>query len=394
LSASPGGAGGFVPEAIVASLGERTGRRKAVEGSMRKRLLLLLAVLTSLSLVAAACGDDDDDTSSGGGGDSEAECPDGPVEGDPNGTSVGLLFDLTGRGDQSFNDAAACGLDRAAEDFDINPSESVPTADADRPERLRLLAGNNELVIGVGFLWGSHITEGAADFPDVQFVQIDGSATGSNVTLATFAEHEGSFLVGAAAALTSETKKIGFLGGVNNSLIQKFEAGFIAGAEAADEEVEVEVEYITPDGDFTGFTSPDRAREIATRMFQDDVDIIYAAAGQSGGGMFAAAQEYSESSGSKVWGIGVDSDQYFTVGSDLQEYVLTSMLKRVDVAVYDSIEKYINDELEAGEVVYDLAVDGVGYSTSGDFLEGDVIDQVNEFRQQIIDGDITVPDSP
>src|SRR5690349_7659310 len=210
---------------------------------MRKRLLLLLAVLTSLSLFAAACGDDDDSSSSSGG--SEAECPNGPVKGDPNGTPGGLLFDLTGRGDQSFNDAAACGLDRAAEDFSVKPSESVSTADADRPERLRLLAGNNDLVIGVGFLWGTHVTAGAPQFPDVSFVQIDGSATGSNVTLATFAEQEGSFLVGAAAALTSESKKIGFLGGVNNSLIQKFEAGFVAGAKAADDSVKVEVEYIT-----------------------------------------------------------------------------------------------------------------------------------------------------
>jgi basic membrane protein A len=360
---------------------------------MRKRLLLLLAVLTSLSLVAAACGDDDD-SSSGSEASEEAECPEGPVEGQADGTKVGLLFDLTGRGDQSFNDAAACGLDRAAEDFDIDPSESVPTADADRPERLRLLAGSNELVIGVGFLWGAPVTAGAPQYPNVKFVQVDGVATGSNVTLATFAEQEGSFLVGAAAALTSESKKIGFLGGVNNSLIQKFEAGFVAGAQAADEEVEVEVEYITPDGDFTGFTSPDRAREIATRMFEDDIDVIYAAAGQSGGGMFAAASDYSDTSGDKVWGIGVDSDQYFTVDPELRDYVLTSMIKRVDVAVYDSVEKFLNDELGPGEVIYDLSVDGVGYSTSGDFLESDVIDQINDFRQQIIDGDIKVPSTP
>jgi basic membrane protein A len=360
---------------------------------MRKRLLLLLAVLTSLSLFAAACGDDDDSASDSGDSE-EAECPEGPVEGDANGTTVGLLFDLTGRGDQSFNDAAACGLDRAAEEFDINPSESVPTADADRPERLRLLAGSNELVIGVGFLWGTHITSGAPQYSDVSFVQIDGTATGSNVTLATFAEQEGSFLVGVAAALTSESKKIGFLGGVNNSLIQKFEAGFVAGAEAAGEDIEVEVEYITPDGDFTGFTAPDRAREIATRMYEDDIDIIYAAAGQSGGGVFAAASDYSDTSGDKVWGIGVDSDQYFTVDPELRDYVLTSMLKRVDVAVYDSVDKFLKDELEPGEVVYDLTVDGVGYSTSGDFLDGDVVDQINDFRQQIIDGDITVPSRP
>lgn len=357
---------------------------------MRKRLLLLLAVLTSLSLVAAACGDDDDTSTA-----AEGDCPTSRVEGKPDGTKVGLLFDLTGRGDQSFNDSAACGMDRAATDFDISPSESYPTSDGDRPERLDLLASqDNELIFGVGFLWGDHVTAGASKYPDTHFVQIDGFAEGDNVTLATFAEHEGSYLVGVAAALTSETGKIGFIGGVRQALIQKFEAGYVAGAKSVNPDIEIEVEYITPDGDFTGFTAPDRAREIANRMYGDDVDIIYAAAGQSGGGMFAAAQEYSEASGSKVWGIGVDSDQYFTVGSDLQEYVLTSMIKRVDTAVYDSVQQYLDGNLATGEIIFDLKSEGVGYSTSGDFLSDDTISAIDEAKQQIVDGDVTVPSRP
>lgn len=361
----------------------------------RKRLLLLFALLASFSLFAAACGDDDDTTSSGGNGGSSDECPDTRVEGNPDGRKVGLLFDLTGRGDQSFNDSAACGMDRAATDFDINPSESVPTGDADRPERLALLADQgNELIIGVGFLWAEHITNASSTYPDVRFVQIDGFAEGDNVTVATFAEHEGSYLVGVAAALTSETGKIGFIGGVEQDLIKKFEAGYVAGAKAANPDIEVEVRYITPDGDFSGFTSPDRAREIANQMYGDGVDIIYAAAGQSGGGMFAAAQEHSEQTGSKVWGIGVDSDQYFTVGADLQEYVLTSMIKRVDTAVYDSVKQFLDGSLPTGEVIFDLKADGVGYSTSGGFLSDDVIEQIEQAKQQIIDGEVTVPSVP
>jgi basic membrane protein A len=374
---------------------------------MRKRLLLLLALLLSVSLVAAACGDDDDgeETSSttqapggegdGGDGGSDAECPAERVEGKADGTKVGLLFDLTGRGDQSFNDSAACGMDKAATDFDIFPSESVPTGDADRPERLALLADQgNELVIGVGFLWGDHITAGSAQYPDTKFVQIDGFAEGPNVTLATFAEQEGSYLVGVAAALTSETGKIGFIGGVEQALIKKFEAGYVAGAKAANPDIEIEVEYITPDGDFTGFTSPDKAKEIATSMYGNDIDVIYHAAGQSGGGMFAAAQEHSESSGTKVWGIGVDSDQYLTAGADLQDYVLTSMLKRVDTAVYDSVQAFLDGTLEPGEQIFDLAGNGVGYSTSGGFLSDDVISEIEKAKEGIISGDIKVPSVP
>jgi basic membrane protein A len=362
---------------------------------MRKRLLMLLALLLSLSMVAAACGDDDDTDAGSDGGDSGSECPESRVEGTPDGQKVGLLFDLTGRGDQSFNDAAACGMDRAATDFEIFPSESVPTSDADRTERLNLLADQgNELIIGVGFLWGEPLTAGAEAYPDTQFAIIDSVVDLPNVTSLTFAEHEGSYLVGAIAALTSETGHVGFLGGVDNALIQRFEAGFVAGAKAADPDVEVTVEYITPDGDFSGFTDPARGKEIATSMFGDGADIIYAAAGQSGTGMFQAAQEHSESSGTKVWGIGVDSDQYFTVDAALQEYVLTSMLKRVDVAVYDTVKSFTEGSLAGGTQVYDLSRDGVGYATSGDFVDSEVISQVEELKQQIIDGEITVPDTP
>jgi basic membrane protein A len=361
---------------------------------MRKRLLLLVAMLLSLSLVAAACGDDDDSETSDGG-DSGSECPSEPVAGNPDGTKVGLLFDLTGRGDQSFNDSAACGLDKAATDFDIAPSESEPTSDADRAERLNLLADQgNELIIGVGFLWGDPITAGADAYPDTTFAIIDSVVDKPNVTSLTFAEQEGSYLVGAIAALTSETGKIGFLGGVDNVLIQKFEAGFVAGATAANPDIEIQVEYITPDGDFTGFTSPEKGKEISTSMFGDGIDVIYAAAGTSGSGMFAAAQEYSEANDTKVWGIGVDSDQYNTVDPELRDYVLSSMLKRVDVAVYDTVKSFTEGTLETGVQVYDLARDGVGYSTTGGFISDDVISQVDDFKQQIIDGDVTVPDKP
>jgi basic membrane protein A len=128
-------------------------------------------------------------------------------------------------------------------------------------------------------------------------------------------------------------------------------------------------------------------------MYADGADVVYHAAGGSGAGLFEAALEQSESSGSKVWAIGVDSDQYNTVDAALQEYILTSMLKRVDSAVFEITEAASNGEFEAGNVIYDLSVDGVGYSTSGGFVDA-YVDQLEEFKAQIIDGTITVPTEP
>ena len=127
-------------------------------------------------------------------------------------------------------------------------------------------------------------------------------------------------------------------------------------------------------------------------MFEDGSDIVYHAAGGSGGGLFQAAKEYSDANNTKVWAIGVDSDQYLTAGEDVQEYILTSMLKRVDVAVYSTIEAQVEGTFSAGPVVFDLSVDGVGYSTTGGFVD-DITDQLDELKQQIIDGTIVVPDT-
>jgi basic membrane protein A len=206
-----------------------------------------------------------------------------------------------------------------------------------------------------------------------------------------FAEHEGSFLVGVAAALKTETGKVGFIGGVSGiGLIEKFEAGFIAGVHAVDPTIDVVSSYISEFPDFAGFESPDRGREIALAMYDEGADIVYAAAGLSGSGMFAAAKEQSEANGSKVWGIGVDSDQYNTVDPEQQEYVLTSMLKRVDVAVFYAIFDHLTGNFTGGPTEYTLADDGVGYSTTGGFVD-DIVDQLEDFKARIVSGEIVVP---
>ena len=222
-------------------------------------------------------------------------------------------------------------------------------------------------------------------------------AVGDNIAGLTFAEEEGSYLVGVAAALTSETDQVGFIGGVCCfGLIEKFEAGFRAGALSVNPDITIVAEYITEAPDFDGFNQPDRAQVIATTMFEDGADVIYHAAGGAGNGLFQAAADFTDDTGSKVWGIGVDSDQFNTIGAvdpALQEFVLTSMLKRVDTAVFEILQAQADGNFVAGNTVYDLSVDGVGYSTTGGFID-DIVPQIEEAREAIIAGDVEVPIDP
>jgi len=316
---------------------------------------------------------------------------------------VGLVYDIGGRGDQSFNDSAYAGLERIESELDTSFTEASPNPDgSNRAELLQLAADNSDIVVGVGFLFKESVIEVAANNPDVNFAVVDDAMlnatfdgpAGDNIVGLTFAEEQGSFLVGAAAALKSETGTIGFIGGVCCfGLIEKFEAGYRAGAEAVNPDIEVLPTYITEAPDFDGFTAPDRAKEIALAQFEGGADIIYHAAGGAGAGMFEAAKEYSEANGTKVWGIGVDSDQYNTVDASVQEYVLTSMLKRVDTSVFEIVKTHEDGAFAAGTEVYDLSVDGVGYSTSGGYLT-DIVDKLEDFKAQIIAGDIVVPTVP
>jgi len=361
----------------------------------KRRFSLIVAFLAMFAVVAAACGDDKSSTSTST--PSASACPKVAEKGDPAGKKVGLLFDLAGRGDQSFNDSAACGMDRAAKDFKIAPSESVQVKEGDRDERAKTMASKNELVAAVGFLLGTPIETAAKANPNVKFAILDAVVAQPNVYSITFAEEQGSYLVGVAAASQTKTKHIGFIGGVNNALIQKFAAGYVAGAKATNKDIKIDVQYITPDGDFTGFTAPDKGKIIADKMYGDGADIVYAAAGTSGGGMFQAAKEYTDKNGAskKVWGIGVDSDQYLTVGKDLQAYVLTSMLKRVDNGVYEAIKSFTNNTFQGGKAdVFDLKRGGVGYATSGNFLTSDTIKKLDAATKDIVDGKIVVPSKP
>jgi basic membrane protein A and related proteins len=332
----------------------------------------------------------------------------GPTRPPVSDVRVGLAYDIGGLGDKSFNDAAAGGLDRAIEDFGIWAEEVEPNeGDTNRVELLRLLSDEGyDLVIAVGFLFAEAACKAAQDYPDVHYAVVDGFidentceggselTANSNVASLLFAEEQGSFLVGAAAALKSETGHIGFIGGVEIDLIKKVEAGYAAGVQQINPAIEIDAQYISRPPDFGGFRDAERARQIASGMYEGGADVVYHAAGASGSGLFEAAVHQSDALGTQLWAIGMDTDQLQTATPDQQAHILTSMLKRVDVAVYRTIEDEVNGESSGGDKTFDLARRGVDYSTSGDYLTREEIDQVEDLKQQIVDGEISVPDAP
>jgi basic membrane protein A and related proteins len=361
---------------------------------MPKWLRMFALPLVVLSLVAAACGSDD------GGGDAGGDVT--PTDGGDTAEcnadiTVGMALDVGGLGDKSFNDAANAGLQQAIEDG-LVCEENTNFIEADntgsnRDENVQALADEGyNLVVGVGFAFSEGIAGIAADYPDQNFAIVDGFANAvddslTNVADLTFKEHEGSFLVGVAAAETCQCDTIGFLGGQTGPLIEKFEAGYTAGAKAVNPDIEVLVQYIGDDT--TAFVNDVKGEALSTRMYDDGAEIVYHAAGLSGAGLFRAAVEADKLA------IGVDSDQYLTAAPEEQPLILTSMLKRVDTAVYNAIAQTGEGEFVTGFQVFGLADEGVGYSQSNtEALTPEVIEVVDGYADQIVSGDIVVPETP
>ena len=343
----------------------------------RLNKLTAAAAVTALVFAGAGCAKKSTDDESAGGEDCVEK---GDVK-------VGMAFDVGGRGDQSFNDSAAKGLDKASCElgFEVKDAEAQDgEPESAREERLQQLvdAGYNP-VIAVGFAYSASVDKIAKANPDVNFAIVDDGVKGDNISNLLFAEEQGSFLVGAAAALKSESGNIGFVGGVDTELIHKFEAGYKAGAKAANPDIKVQSVYLSTPPDFSGFGDPAKGNTAATGMFEKGADVVYHAAGGSGGGVFQAATD------AKKWAIGVDSDQAKTADKSVRGSILTSMTKNIDVAVYDFLKGVEAGDIKTGPQVYDLKVDGVGYSTTGGHVD-DIEDQLNEYKQKIIDGTIKV----
>lgn len=299
---------------------------------------------------------------------------------------AGIVFDVGGIDDKSFNEAAHRGLLRAQKELGIEVQYYQPSQPADRKTGLRQLCGKKfDIVIGVGFIFTDEIFAAAKDFPNIKFAcvdMVDKDPIPGNVVGLKFREEQGSFLVGALAGLMTRSKKVGFIGGMNVPLIHKFEAGYKAGVRHVAPDVEVVVNYAgeTP----KAFEDPETGKNRALEQYKSGVDIIYHASGKTGLGVFQAAKELHK------FAIGVDSDQYH----EAPGHILTSMIKRVDVAVFETIKAAKEGRFTSGMQVFGLKEEGVGFvydDNNRNLIPEDVYKKVMALRDDIIAGRIQVP---
>jgi basic membrane protein A len=335
---------------------------------------------TSLTALAGCSG------GGGGGGDS---------------TYVGMVYATGGLGDGSFNDQAQQGVIQASEDFDVEYDEAQPEEVSQFSNYQSQFAEstdpNYDLIPCIGFLQADALGETAPDYPDQDFMIVDSVVEGDNVASYVFREHEGSYLVGQLAGLLTtrdfsagagstnpDAKSVGFVGGVESGLIEKFEAGYIAGVKSIDSEIEVQTSYVG------SFNEPGTGEETAISMYEDGTDVVYHASGNTGTGVFEAAQ------GQGRFAIGVDRDQSVTKSS-YADVILASMVKRVDTAVYTGVEGVVNDNFETGVTTLGLdenGVEAVYGQELGSEIPQEIKDEISATRESIIGGDISVPSNP
>jgi basic membrane protein A len=317
---------------------------------------------------------------------------------------VAMLMDSSTTGD-GYMRMVAEGIDRAVSELAID-AEKVQAPPDRWDQGLRRLSDEGvDLILVPGVI--VDVSAVAADFPGTRYVAVDfrgrPNLSLSNISYVSFEVSEGSFLVGAAAAMKSRTGRIGFLGGMDLPGIHTLQAGYEAGARAVDPGIEVESTYLTPYHDFSGFQSPTYAFHVATRMYREGADVVYHGAGASGRGVFQAAAGIRDR---RVWAIGVDVDQHQEIAAmDPQEtppeldiaawpsHVLTSMVIRVDVAVYEVLSEHARGIFTSGVRKFGLAEGGVDIAYSGGFLD-DIRPQLEDLRARIIAGEIIVPSEP
>jgi basic membrane protein A len=369
----------------------------------------LLAALFALALFVTACGGDDGESSgssetasepaaaSSEAGASESGSEGGTSSADASDVRAAIVTDIGGLGDQSFNDSANTGLERAISEMGAEGNVLESGAPTDYVNNLTQLAQNGfSPIFAVGFLMTDALDEVASQYPDQSFAIIDSVVEQPNVASITFREEEGSYLVGVVAGLmtqedteytTADDNTVGFLGGLEGPLIKKFEAGFKAGVASVCDDCEVLAEYAgtTPEA----FNDPAAGQEISLRLNDNGADVIYHASGATGAGLFEAADDR------QFFAVGVDSDQA-ALNPGLP--ILTSMLKRVDNAVFQTIEQFANDEFPGGDIqTFGLAEDGIALAPFGEFedlVPAEVTDAVDQAQQDIVDGNVEVPTEP
>lgn len=309
------------------------------------------------------------------------------------GLDVGIVFDVGGRGDKSFNDGAYLGGERAARELGARITYIEPGEGSDREAGLRLLAAEGlDLVIGVGFIFTDDILTLAKEYPNIRFADVDlalpTDAAGHalplppNLKALKFREEEGSFLVGALAALVGKSTKVGFVGGMDIALIHKFEAGYRAGVLHVCPDCEVIANYagVTPEA----FRNPGRGKEMALAMYNQGVNVIFHASGSTGLGVFEAARTTNRLA------IGVDADQY----NEAPGFILTSMVKGIDESVFQAVKAVKEGTFTGGVQQFGLAEKGVGYvydDNNAALIPADVRARLDALSAEIIAGRITVP---
>jgi basic membrane protein A len=345
---------------------------------------VLISLVIALALIAVGCG--------GGGGGGQGGGGGGAAEVRP-----AMVLDVGGLGDQSFNDSAYAGLQRAKKEFNAETEYLESSSPTDYVDNLTQLADSGyDPVFAVGFLMTDAVNEVAPQYPDTNFAIVDSVVEPENAASLTFREQEGSYLAGVVAGLMTQEsteytnpddKVVGFLGGQESDLIEKFQAGYEAGVESVCPDCEVLVQYAgsTPEA----FNDPARGKEISLQQINEGADIIYHASGATGAGLFEAAGEKG------IFAIGVDADQA-KLFPDAP--ILTSVVKRVDNAVFQTIEQARDDNFPGGEVVeFGLDDKGISLAPFGRFdsqVPQNVKDEVDKAREGIINGDIKVPDKP
>jgi basic membrane protein A len=358
---------------------------------MKKMLSLSMMMVLLFAVVLSACGKTKEENGASVAPSAAATAAPTDASAAPAATDapaaafkVGMVTDVGGVNDNSFNQSAWDGLQAFGKASGTEVKYLQSTGDADYLPNLNTFAKDGySLTWGIGFLMGDAMKTVAGQYPESKFAIIDSVVDAPNVESVTFSENEGSYLVGVIAGLTTKTNKIGFVGGIKGEVIGRFEAGFVAGVAAVNPTAKVSVNY-------TGaFDKPDLGKAAAATQYNDGVDIIFPAAGSTGNGVFNEAKDRSKD-GKKFWVIGVDRDQSLTFGDDI---TLTSMVKRVDKAVELISTDLVAGKFQGGKVtVLGLKEDGVGIpDTSSKNVSADILAKVADYKAKIISGEIVVP---
>ncbi|MDQ3906961.1 MAG: BMP family ABC transporter substrate-binding protein [Acidobacteriota bacterium] len=325
--------------------------------------------------------------------------------GDPSKIRVGIVYDIGGKDDRSFNNAALVGVTCAATGKHLDgtpcdkPALGIVLRDVEpgnptsiEPAMRAFAERGYDLVIGVGFAQAPIMESVAKDYPNIHFAIIDGVSQLPNVASLVFREHEGSYLVGMIAARTTKTGTLGFIGGMDIPLIHRFEKGYEEGARAVNPNIQIIQNYVGVTD--SAWNNPGKGKELALAQIGKGADVIFTAAGNSGLGAFDAVEQAGKDSSGRAthFVIGVDSDQNMVKPG----FVLTSMVKRVDNAVYQIVEDVVNHRFQGGLHVFGLDKDGVAYALdqyNRDLIAPDVLQQVDSAKQKIIAGQIKVTDA-